>query len=211
MSENSTNLGSMPTTDLLPLARGGRMEAVDALWKRYGPRIVSIVRIRLGAKLRGLMESTDIRQQVLLDVFDRLEDFEMRDDSSLMRWLARHIENAIRTEAKYHSASKRDADLLVPMPAVDNGDEEKVPIDPPGFLSTPSVEVGRAERADAVRSAIAELPERYREVILLRDYAQTPWEEVGREMNGLTATAARVLYSRAIAKLGKFLRERGID
>ena len=201
---------SLPTTDLVELVRRGERAAADQLFERYGLRVLEIVRMRLGRKLRGVLESTDIRQQVLADAFTRLDDFEMRDDSSLLRWLARFVENAIRAKSRYHEAAKRGLAHTVPLPGTGDGGASAHEIPLPSALPTPSVEVGRAETADAVRDAIAELPERYREVILLRDYADSPWEEVGEELD-LSPNAARMLHSRALTKLGGLLRELGIE
>jgi RNA polymerase sigma-70 factor (ECF subfamily) len=198
-----------PTIDLVRWTQEGRDDAREQLFERYGSRVLGVVRMRLGAKLRGKLDSMDIVQDTMADAFGRLDGFDMRDDSSLMCWLARIVENKICNRATYHGAAKRDA-----------GDE--TPIDPSpgdscagfdlaGSLPTPSVEVGRAEEVDKVREAIAELPERYREAILLRDYTGAQWKDIAIELEVDNADAARMIYSRALSKLGEKLRAAGLS
>jgi len=171
--------------------------------------VLQIVRMRLGNKLRERVDSMDITQLVLEDAFKQIDRLEMHDDSSLLRWMAKMIENRIRNEAKFHVAAKRDAAREVQLDAPRSGSMGH--IDVMGALPTPSVEVGRAEQVHEVQSAIAELPDRYREAVLLRDYTGAEWKDVAAEIDVATPDAARMLYSRALAKLGEILRQRGIE
>jgi RNA polymerase sigma-70 factor (ECF subfamily) len=56
------------------------------------------------------------------------------------------------------------------------------------------------ERADAVRSAIARLPDDYQTVLRLRYDEDLPFDEVARQM-GRTPNAVRKLWSRAVERL----------
>jgi RNA polymerase sigma factor (sigma-70 family) len=131
----------------------------------------------------------------------------MRDESSLIRWLATLVEHRITARAAALTAAKRadpseSAEGPFPAPLLD----ENVSHTP-----SPSATLGARERVEAVQSALAELPERQRELILLRDYAATPWEEVACELALPSASAARMMHARALTRLGAHLRTRGID
>jgi len=207
---NNERPSALKTADLVRRAQGGDDDAREELFGRYAVRVLEIARMRLGKKLRLSVESTDIRQGAVAEALRRLSDFEMRDDSSLIRWLAKLVESEIRAKASYYRALKRSAVPTVPMESADSGGERRtIPL--PSPLPTPSVEIGRAETADAVRDCIEELPERYREVILLRDYAGCSWEAVAEDTGTPSANSARMVHSRALAKLGRLLRERGIS
>ena len=69
-----------------------------------------------------------------------------------------------------------------------------------GFGPTPSRDVMAGERADAVRAAIARLPDDYQTVLRLRYDEDLPFDEVARCM-GRTANAVRKLWSRAVERL----------
>ncbi len=202
---------AVPTLDLVRLAQAGELEAADELFRRYEDRVQKIVRIRLGPRLRGALDSADIRQEAMLTAFQKLGGFEMHEESSLIRWLSRIVENKIHDKLKYHAAQKHDPGRqvsLAPSPGAPSGDLAACLAD--GRLPTPSVEVGRSQTAEAVRGCIAALPERHREVILLRDYAGCSWEEVAAEL-GTTPGGARMLHARALNRLGSKLRAEGID
>jgi RNA polymerase sigma-70 factor (ECF subfamily) len=69
-----------------------------------------------------------------------------------------------------------------------------------GAGPTPSRDVMAGERADAVRAAMARLPDDYQTVLRLRYDEDLPFDEVARQM-GRTANAVRKLWSRAVERL----------
>ena len=196
------------TVELVRRAKEGDAAAREALFARYGGRVLAMVRARLGARLRGHLESGDILQDAMLEAMRGLERFEMHDESSLIRWLAQLVEHRITARASYHAASKRDAPL-VPLEAGSAAGGPAVP-----ELSSPqpgpASELELRETSDIVQSALAELPERQRELVLLRDYAGASWEDVAHAVSAPSAAAARMLHARALVKLGALLRARGV-
>lgn len=199
---------SPATVELVQRAQQGDAAAREALFARYGGRVLAIARARLGPRLRASVESGDILQEALLEALRALERFEMRDESSLIRWLAQLVEHRITARASYHAASKRDGPV-VPL------DGER-PAGQPSALELaslrpgPATELERREDSDSVQSALAELPERQRELVLLRDYAGESWEEIAQAIGAPTAAAARMLHARALVRLGALLRQRGL-
>jgi RNA polymerase sigma-70 factor (ECF subfamily) len=196
------------TVELVRRAQHGDAAAREALFARYGGRVLAIVRARLGVRLRGNLESGDILQEALLEALRGLERFEMREESSLIRWLAQLVEHRITARASYHAASKRDAPV-VPLegePSAGVSLASELSAHQPG----PATELVAREATDSVQSALAELPERQRELVLLRDYAGASWEEVARAVSAPSAAAARMLHARALVRLGALLRQRGL-
>ena len=196
-----------PTVELVRRAQAGESVAREELFTRYRGRVLAIARTRLGAKLRGMLESTDILQEALTEAAGGLERFEMRDESSLIRWLALLVEHRITAKAAYHAAARRAA-AVVPLepPSVDGASDE-IPF--PSETPTPSVELVRREENDAVQAALARLPEHLRELVLLRDYAGSSWEEVAKAVGAPSPNAARMMHARALARLGEALRGMG--
>src|SRR5262245_12995939 len=80
---------------LVRAAQRGDAEALEALFTRYLPRVRQIVALRLGWRLRQLLEVDDIVQEVLLDAFQGLGQFEPRSEGSFRNWLARTVEREI--------------------------------------------------------------------------------------------------------------------
>jgi len=199
---------SLPTVELVRKSKKGEDAAREELFRRYYPRVQKIVRMRLGAKLRGRMDSGDVTQDVFMAVLKGLETFELRGDASLIGWMATIAVNRIRGLAEYHIRGKRDMDRELAMDAPRS--DSATGFDTPDPLPTPSVELGRAEDSRTVQEAIAELPERYREAILAREYIGSKWADIAEELGVGTPSAARMLYSRGLSKLEELLARRGV-
>ena len=75
--------------------------------------------------------------------------------------------------------------------------------------ASPSMEVAGREEKERFEECLELLPEDYREVILLRDFAGAPWEEVAQALGKPSAGAARMLHARAMAELASVYRRSG--
>ena len=192
------------------LAQQGHGDAMNEIFARYSDRVRKIVGMRLGSEMRAVEDSGDILQKAFVDAFRNLDRFTMRDESSLLRWLATIAKNRILESQRSGLAARRDRRREVPIEAPDGaGGVRSLPL--LANLCTPSMEIGRAEEAGTVRDCISSLPERYREVIIQRDYVQSSWAEIAEELDFPSPDAARALYDRGLNKLGAELRRRGIN
>jgi RNA polymerase sigma-70 factor (ECF subfamily) len=189
-------LHDLPTIDLVHRIQGGDAAAREALFGRYRERVLAIARVRLSARLRQRLESSDILQEALIEALRGIQRFEMRDESSLIRWLAVLVERRITAQARALRAEKRG-----PEP-------ELLAHDPPGGAPGPDEVAGAREAGARVQAALAALPDRQREVVLLRDYAGSSWEVVAEELGFVSPDAARMLHARALTRLGAELRSR---
>ena len=84
------------TVHLLSLAQGGSRRALSALMERYHPRVLQMVRRKLGRSLRNRMDSGDVVQDVLAETLRSLKGFKPRDEQSFQPWLRAMVENRIR-------------------------------------------------------------------------------------------------------------------
>lgn len=203
-----TERDHMHTVDLVRAAREGGDAARDELFARYHDRVLAIVRARMGTKLRGAMESGDIAQDALLEALKGLHGFDMQDESSLIRWLAAIVQNRIGAAARDLGRERRSPDRAMAIEALRGESGAEIPL--PAAGSSPSLAIRRREEKTLVDECLAALAEDQREVILLRDYAGASWDDIARETKAKSADAARMLHVRAVAKLGKLLRERGV-
>ena len=89
-------------------------EALDRLYERCAPKLLSYIRLKLGRSLRERLESRDILQATLLKSFQHLDEFRGADGRSLMAWLARIADHEIVDRADYHHRQRRDAGREVP-------------------------------------------------------------------------------------------------
>src|SRR6185436_12157630 len=83
---------------LLRLARQGDRDALDALFARHLPGLRRWARGRLPRWARGVADTADLVQDVLLNAFRRIDAFEARRKGALQAYLRQAIQNRIRNE-----------------------------------------------------------------------------------------------------------------
>jgi len=194
------------TRELVDRAQHGDAEALERLLERYYERVRRIVRVRLGPRLRVRVESGDILQETFATAIARLDRFEMRDEGSFIHWLGKLAERQIHAAADHHGAHKRDARREVPLAGTGAGDGEDAGLDPAASGLLPQDLADRGERQALLERCLHELPEAYRELILLRDYAGASWEAVAEHAGRPSADAARMMHAKALVELGRRVR-----
>jgi len=182
------------TLELLGRIQDGDAEAWTDLYRRYHDELLFVVRMNLGRRLRGVLESEDVLQSVALEAFRALDregdgGFEHRGGGSLRSFLHRLVLNKIRDRADTHGAAKRKGAV----PLTDTllgglaGDDA-----PPAYHD-------RA-RYERLEHCLNRLPEEMRRVLLLRKVEDLPSRTIAKMMDR-SDTAVRKLYSRALARL----------
>ena len=189
-------------------AQGGNRAALEALLERYQDRVLRIVRIRISRALRRHLESTDIVQETLRKAAENLGDLELRSTASILQWLSRIAENQMLDSHRRLHAAKRDKGREVPLLDSREAAEGLGTPPPPSGQLPPDELAARAELARIVDECVAELPDDYREVIMLRTYCGGSWEFVAQQMDKDSAEAVRQLHRRARIRLARRLQER---
>jgi RNA polymerase sigma-70 factor (ECF subfamily) len=199
--------------DLVLRAQQGDHGALNRLCERYYDRVRRIVRLRLGARLRESVDSGDILQETFLAAVRSLDSFEMREEASLINWLSRLAERQIIAAADYHGAKKRDNRRNVTLSgAIGDTQNLRAPLTFPDARDRrPLDAIASQEEQRIVEGCLEQLPEEYRELILLRNYAGASWESVAEETGRPSAAAARMMHARALIELGKLVRAGGVS
>ena len=182
---------SGPTDDLVRDAVAGRPEAVDALYARVAPRILSYVRMRMGQPLRARMDSRDILQATLLKSFERFGEFQGSGKPALMAWLARIAEREILDRADYHQRARRSPQREAPLSGEDLLEARVTSV-----LSR----MIRDERAEKLEAAMEGLSDAHREIILLRKFQELSFREIAARLDK-SEDACRMLLARALSAL----------
>lgn len=190
------------TRSLVARALSNDRDAVDTLFQRYRERLRSALRKLVGPKYRLLLaDSEDATQDAILSALRRLSQFEYRGDGSFLAWLLKGAEYEILRRVRAMETQKRA------------GQQNEVELDTqiarilPGDDRTPDQIVGEQEMAERVRAALQRLPDREREVIMLRRYLELENEEICNELGLPSAGAVRALLSRAQARLSEMLTD----
>ena len=207
----AVNRSPEESIELVRKAQHGDDEALNRLFERYYSRVRRIVRMRLGRRLAAHTETEDILQETFAAAVEAFDRFEMRDDASLINWLARLAERKIIAAADFFGAKKRDRRREIRLPAATHNDSSVASAEIADSLDGPLQKAEDAELRALVDDCVAELSDDYRELILLRDYAGSSWEQVARETGRPSAEAARMMHTRAMLELTRRMREKGVQ
>lgn len=189
-----------PTRILIERAQARDAAATEELFARYRERLRGALRRLVRGRYAAFADSEDAVQDAILKALSNLERFEYRGEGSFLAWLLRCAENEVLMRLRALSARKRDAQRL-------QGLGESQGAEPAGVLPSPSQVAGANELEERVRLALDALPEREREVILLRRYLCLENEEIRVELGLPTEGSVRALLSRAQVRLARLLEE----
>ena len=188
------------TRNLVSRALEQDRDAIDLLFQRYRDRLRAALRKLIGPKYRLLMaDSEDATHDAILSALRRLHQFEYRGEGSFLAWLLKGAEYEIVRRIRALETKKRTvAGGLI---ALDDIVEQSVATPD----ATPSQLHDESELAERIRIALQQLPDREREIIVLRRYLELDTDEICAEMGLPTEGAVRALLSRAQARLSGLL------
>jgi len=183
-------------TALLGALRRGEEWAFEALVRVYGGRLLAVARRICGNE----EDARDALQSAYLSAFRSVERFE--GSCQLSTWLHRIVVNmALMRLRTRRRKPEEQMDTLLPAFQEDGHHVEQFS----EWAMPADVLLERADARAAVRSCIAQLPDAYRQVLLLRDIEELSTDEVAR-MLGATPTAVKVRLHRARQALSTLLR-----
>ncbi len=160
-----------PDHETVARARQGDRDAFRALVENHQHKVYGLV-LRV---LRCDRESAaDLAQEVFLRVWKGLPNFDQR--ARFSTWLHKITMNLCISEYRRLRALKRGKWTFSLDAPVDGTDD--LFIDPPSRELAPGEAVDQREFAAAVRRAVAELPQEFRDAVLLRDLQGLEYEEI---------------------------------
>ena len=186
---------------LLGLARDGNTEALGLLLGLYRHYLALLARIQIGARLQRKVDASDLVQEAFLEAHRDFAAFRGSSEAELVGWLRQILaSNLARQVRRYAGAQRRDIRLEREL----EGELHRSScVLDRGLLTTrssPSRRAARREQAVLLANALAQLPEHYREVIVLRHLEGLTFPEVARRMER-TVDSVRKLWARALAQL----------
>jgi len=169
------------TQDRLLVARlqRGDQAAVRQLAELYGPRIHQLA-LR---HMKNREDAEEVTQDVLMKVYRKIGAF--RGDSALSSWIYRITFNTAMSRLRAHrgerTAEQERDRALAAFESSDDG-AARASADPADWSHMPDEELLRFELRRAVEAAVRELPEIYREPVILRDFEGLTTEEASTRL-----------------------------
>ncbi len=172
---------------LVARLRAGDPGAFETLVRTYMPMMLRVAR----RFLRSEEDARDAVQDAFISAFKSIGSFAA--NAQLSTWLHRIVINAslmrLRTQRRHP-----EEDIEEYLPRFRDDGHQTPPSEP--WSETAETILQRTELAAIVRAAIDQLPDTYREVLLLRDIEELSGEEAAAVL-GVTANAVKVRLHRA--------------
>lgn len=199
--------GEATVPGLIEAARRGRQDARARLLERYRNYLGLLARTCLARRLQAKIDSSDMVQEAFLKAHARFGQFLGGTDAELAAWLRRILANCM-ADAGRRYAQNEGRDIEREKSLEDQLDRSSRAL--ARFLhdsgTTPSGGAARGELSVAVADALARVEPDHREVIILRNFHDLEWSEIGRRM-GRSPDAARKLWARALTQLRPLMGE----
>jgi RNA polymerase sigma-70 factor (ECF subfamily) len=181
-----------PDEELVRRFRDGDTIAFEELLDRYSRAIYNFALRMLG----NGDDAEDASQQTFIQAFESLPG--TRPDAPFRPWL-------------FQVARNKCIDLIrrrrtVPLSSLQREEDEPVEIDPPDTRPRPEELYERAELQQILQDAIADLPLRTREVVVMRYVGELTFAEIGESM-GIPENTAKTLFQRAKPALRTAIRK----
>jgi RNA polymerase sigma-70 factor (ECF subfamily) len=176
------------TGALLQRVRRGDDEAKSDLVARYLPALQRWARGRLPRFARDLADTDDLVQVTLLRALDHVETFEPRERGAFLAYMRRILMNQIRDEVRrVQRQSARSAlpeHLTAPEPS-------------------PLAQAIGAQQVETYERALDRLAPEQKEAVIMRIEFDSTWSEIATAIGSPSPNAARMLVSRALARLAE--------
>lgn len=154
---------------LIAKARQGDQAAYGQLVTMYSKKVMTTIYYRVGNR----DDAEDLAQEVFLKAYRGLQRF--KGDASFSTWLYRIAHNVSASHFAFKKAKKRDGPLV--SIHQDNMPELEAPTQ---RGSRPEARMLSAEMQEAIDNAIQSLPPDMRELVVLKDIEDKPYDEISR-------------------------------
>jgi RNA polymerase sigma-70 factor (ECF subfamily) len=163
-------------------------------------------------RLAARVSPSDIVQETMLKAHKNFGQFEGSSEKELLAWLRQILIHSLaRFVEQYMLAAKRDIRREISIDHSPHAEGDNLPprrADLPADGLSPSGIVQQREETRLLAQRLAELPEDYREVLVLRNIQGLSFEEASARL-GRSVGATRMLWLRALEKLRSGFRDIG--
>ena len=174
--------------ELIQSAQEGDCHAFGLLAEKYRD---SLINVAFGF-LREKEDALDVAQETLLKAFRKIDGF--KRESSLYTWLYRILINLCKDRLRYR---KRKKEIYIE----DLGEEGAV-FEFPDSGPSPRRLAEKRERERCVQDAIATLPEKQRQALILRESGGLSYKEIARILGCQEGTVmSRLFHARKMLAL----------
>jgi RNA polymerase sigma factor (sigma-70 family) len=186
-----TEYANLSDEELAARFRGGEKRiSFTMIVERYQKRIYYSAR----KLVNGDHDKADeIAQETFVKVYEALDNF--RGEAKLYTWIYRIMMNAV-----IYKNRRKKVRNSVGLEEIENVLESEE--------HSPHERMEHREMTQTIEEAIATLPEKQREVFLLRFYDEMPYEEISQIL-GTSVGGLKANYFHAVKKIAEYVKQKG--
>ena len=182
-------LSAFEDSTLIQLALVGQTECFTVLMNRHLPA----VKRRIRSIIPNTTDAEDVLQMVLLKAWRHLSTF--RSESSFRTWMTRvatneALQSCRRLQASPICRALHDLDAFA------------------SSSESPLHSLTRAETAQVVRKAVVDLPVKYRQILILREFEQLSAREIAQSLQSSIPMVKTRLFRARLMLLAALQRSR---
>jgi RNA polymerase sigma-70 factor (ECF subfamily) len=191
--------------DLLERAARGEEAARQELLARHRQRLCQMIAVRIDPRLVRRLDPSDVVQEVLAQAWQELPDYLQRRPLPFYPWLRQLAWERLVKVHRRHLAQRRTVTREEEAALMLSGDSVMALAS--RLLargSSPSDRLVRNELCGRVREALGQLPERDREILVMRYLEQLTAPEIAAILD-ISSGAVRTRHVRAVERLRALL------
>jgi RNA polymerase sigma-70 factor, ECF subfamily len=169
--------------ELLALARGGDGAAQGRLLELYRGYLSLLARLQIGRRLQGKVDAADLVQDTFLEAHRHFAQFRGTVEAELVCWLRQILAGLLANLVRRYCGTQR-RDVRLERELADDLDRSSRAIGQSLAAphSSPSQRAAHREQAVLLADALGQLPDDYREVIILHHLEGQTFAEIADRM-----------------------------
>jgi RNA polymerase sigma-70 factor (ECF subfamily) len=186
---------------LLQEARAGDPATLGQLLEQYRRYLALLARVQIGQRLQRKADASDLVQETFLEAHRQFPSFRGTSEAQFVRWLRQLLAGSLANLLRRYLGT-RGRDVRLELEIEGALDQSSIMLDR-GLVaaqSSPSQQAAGREQAVLLAEALAQLPEDYRDVLVLRHLEGLTFPEVARRMER-SLDSVEKLWMRALARL----------
>jgi RNA polymerase sigma-70 factor, ECF subfamily len=191
----------------IELAREGRADALSELLATYRNYLRMVAVTCVDRRVQGKADASDLVQDTLLKAHQNFASFRGRTEQEWITWIRQILVNNLADLHRRFSLQARYVEREQSLDTITEKSSRILHDFVPARGSSPSQSAQRRELGVILADALADMADDDREVLVLRNLRELEWKEIAT-LTGRSPDAARMLWTRALARVGKILKER---
>jgi RNA polymerase sigma-70 factor (ECF subfamily) len=195
------------SAELLRRARAGEADAAGSLMELYRGYLTILARTQIGRRLQGKADAADLVQETFLEAHKHLGRFRGQSEIEFLSWLRTILAAVVSNHVRHYlGTQQRDARLEQALVVELDNTSGVLQRGLMAADSTPSRQAANREVLILLANALEQLPDDYRQVIMLRHLEGLPFADVAERMNR-TVASVQNLWVRALKRMKQSVGE----